>query len=232
VTEAEYEGKAKILMTADRPEEVLVYYKDDATAGNGAKKATIEHKGALNARITERLFTLLAEAGVPTCLLGRRDERTLVCRRLDMIPIEVVLRNVLAGSLARRLGRPEGEVLPFPVVEFYLKDDPLGDPFLNEDHAVALGFATRQECDEMKALARQVNAVLTEFFARRGIRLVDFKLEFGRADGKVLLGDEISPDTCRLWDMKSGEKLDKDRFRRDLGGVGEAYQEVLNRVEG
>lgn len=226
-----YEGKAKIVFATEDPGVFEMHFKDDATANNGEKKANIAGKGVLNARITENLLMAVQKGGVPTHLLGRKDDRTLLVRKLEMIPVEVVLRNVLAGSLAKRLGKPEGQELPFPVVEFYLKDDALGDPFINDDHAQALGLASKEEVLTLKDLARKVNAVLLPFFQERGIRLVDFKLEFGRHDGQVLLGDEISPDTCRFWDLKTGEKLDKDRFRRDLGGLEDAYREVLKRVE-
>jgi len=226
------EGKTKIVYATDDPAALEVVFKDDATAGNGAKHDIVQGKGEMNARITEALLLLLERGGVPTHFLGRLDERTHRVRRLEMIRVEVVLRNVLAGSLARKLGRAEGEDLPFPVVEFYLKSDELGDPFVNDDHVVALGLVTRDEASRLKELARGVNGILKDFFAQRGIRLVDFKLEFGRAEGEIYLGDEISPDTCRLWDMKTGDHLDKDRFRRDLGNLAGAYGEVLRRVEG
>lgn len=226
------EGKTKIVYATEDPGVLEVYFKDDATALNGKKHENIEGKGEMNARITESLLRLLERGGVPTHFLRRLDERTHQVRRLEMIRVEVVLRNVLAGSLAKKLGRSEGEDLPFPVVEFYLKDDALGDPFVNDDHVVALGLVTRDEVARLKELARGVNGILKDFFAQKGIRLVDFKLEFGRADGTLYLGDEISPDTCRLWDIKTGERLDKDRFRRDLGHVADAYSEVLKRVEG
>lgn len=229
--ERRYEGKAKVMLTTESADRLWMRFKDDATALDGKKRASITGKGALNTRITALLLGLVSAGGVPTHLRAQVDETTLEVDALEMMGIEVVLRNVLAGSLARRLGRPEGQVLPFPVVEFYLKDDALGDPMLAEDHVVALGLASVAEIAEIRRLTHRVNEILEDALVAHGITLVDFKLEFGRKDGQIVLGDEISPDTCRLWDTKTGEKMDKDRFRRDLGGLEEAYQEVLARLE-
>jgi phosphoribosylaminoimidazole-succinocarboxamide synthase len=226
-----YEGKAKQVWSTSDPELVIQYFKDDATAFNAQKRGTIASKGILNNAISERLFRLLADAGVKTHFVERLSEREMLVRRLRIFPIEVVVRNVVAGSLAQRLGRDEGETLPSPVVELYYKNDALGDPMINDSHAIVFGFATRADLDAIVTTSLRVNAALQPFFAERNLTLVDFKLEYGRAaDGRILLGDEICPDTCRLWDVASGERLDKDRFRRDLGRVEEAYQEVYRRV--
>ena len=226
-----YEGKAKQVWSTADPELVIQYFKDDATAFNAQKRGTIASKGVVNNAISERLFTLLETAGVRTHLVKRLSEREMLVRKLHIFPIEVVVRNVVAGSLAQRLGRAEGEHLPAPVVELYYKNDALGDPMINDSHAIVFGLATRADLDVVVATSMRVNEILVRFFAERDLTLVDFKLEYGRtADGKILLGDEICPDTCRLWDVASGERLDKDRFRRDLGGVEEAYQEVYRRV--
>lgn len=228
-----YEGKAKIVFGSDDPELLVVHFKDDATAFNGEKKGTITDKGVLNARITAKLFGYLAAAGVPNHYVRTLSERDLLCRKLEIILLEVVVRNVAAGSLAKRLGLAEGTVLSAPVVEFYYKRDDLGDPLVNEYHVRALGLATP---DELRALAEtslKINELLRAFLKPRHVELIDFKLEFGRtSDGQILLGDEISPDTCRFWDAETGERLDKDRFRRDLGGVEEAYQEMWRRIGG
>jgi phosphoribosylaminoimidazole-succinocarboxamide synthase len=226
-----YEGKAKQVWSTSDPEIVIQYFKDDATAFNARKRGTIASKGVLNNAISERLFKLLADAGVKTHFLSRPSEREMVVRKLSIFPIEVVVRNVVAGSLAQRLGRDEGEKLPAPVVELYYKNDALGDPMINDSHAIVFGLATRADLDTIVTTSLRVNEALKAFFAERNLTLVDFKLEYGRAaDGTILLGDEICPDTCRLWDVASGERLDKDRFRRDLGRVEEAYQEVYRRV--
>lgn len=228
-----YEGKAKIVYATEEPDVLLVEFKDDATAFNGVKRARIAGKGELNREISALAFEELEAHGIRTHYLGRVGERFLRVRRLEMIPVEVVVRNVVAGSLAQRLGRPEGEELRRPVVEFYLKDDALGDPWINATHAEALGLATAEELREAEALALRVDEVLLPWLLARGLRLIDFKLEFGRAaDGTLLLGDEVTPDTCRFWDTATGERLDKDRFRRDLGDVTGAYREVLRRLEG
>ncbi|NIO10507.1 MAG: phosphoribosylaminoimidazolesuccinocarboxamide synthase [Deltaproteobacteria bacterium] len=230
--EAIYEGKAKIIYTTDDPDLVIQYFKDDATAFNAEKKGTIKEKGIINNEISEVLFRLLEKEGVPTHLEKRLNEREMLVRRLDIIPVEVVMRNVIAGSLAKRFGMEEGGSLSIPVLEHYYKSDPLGDPMINLFHIRALQLATDSEMQEVEKLSFRVNEVLRNFFDERDLILVDFKLEFGRHHGKILLGDEICPDTCRLWEKGSLEKLDKDRFRRDLGKVEEAYQEVARRVVG
>lgn len=228
-----YEGKAKIVYATDDPDLLLVHFKDDATAFNGLKKGTIGDKGALNARISAALFQYLAEHGVPNHFVSLAGEREMVARRLTIIPLEVVVRNVAAGSLAKRLGLEEGTRLARTVVEFYYKRDDLGDPLVNEYHIQALELATPAEVAELAAWGLKVNDLLGAYLKPRRLELIDFKLEFGRTrEGRVLLGDEISPDTCRFWDTETGEKLDKDRFRRDLGGVEEAYQEVWRRIAG
>jgi phosphoribosylaminoimidazole-succinocarboxamide synthase len=225
-----YEGKAKKLFATDDPDLLLQYFKDDATAFNAKKRGTIAQKGVLNNAISEVLFHLLEREGVRTHFVRRLDERSMLVRRLEIVPIEMVVRNVVAGSLAKRLGMEEGRVLPEPIVEFYYKSDPLDDPMINDWHARVFGMATQAEIDKMVALTLRTNAILQPFLRERGIVLVDMKLEFGRHHGEILLGDEICPDTCRFWDASSGEKMDKDRFRRDLGGVEEAYQEIARRV--
>ncbi|MCL6561558.1 MAG: phosphoribosylaminoimidazolesuccinocarboxamide synthase [Firmicutes bacterium] len=225
-----YEGKAKKVFLGDREDELFVEFKDDATAFNGQKRGQIAEKGVVNARISARLFTSLAAAGVANHFLEQVDDRTLKVRRLTMIPLEVVVRNRVAGSLQQRTGLAEGTILERPVVELYYKNDALGDPLLNDDHVQALRLAPPEVVERLKALGRRVNEVISAYFDARDLILVDFKLEFGWAQGELLLGDEISPDTCRLWDKASLTKMDKDRFRRDLGGVAEAYQEVLARV--
>ncbi len=227
-----YEGKAKIVYATDRPGTVIQYFKDDATAFNALKRGTILGKGVVNNRMSAALFERLGKAGVPTHYLGTLSDREMLCRRLDIIKIETIVRNVVAGSLAKRTGLEEGTAIRQPIVELYYKSDPLGDPMLNDDHVRMLGLARPPELAWMRRTALRVNAVLRPFLARRGLLLVDFKLEFGRARRRLYLGDEISPDTCRLWDAATRKKLDKDRFRRDLGGVEEAYQEVYRRVLG
>jgi len=227
-----YEGKAKQLFATDDPDLLIQHFKDDATAYNAQKRGSIHGKGAINNRISERLFQLLESHGIPTHLVRRLNDREMLVKRLRIFPLEVVVRNRVAGSLARRLGLEEGRPAPYPLVEFYYKNDALGDPLLTEDHIQLLGLATPQQVAAMRDMALKVNEVLRRFFDERGLILVDFKLEFGEHHGKILLGDEICPDTCRLWDKVSLEKLDKDRFRRDLGGVEEAYQEVCRRVCG
>ncbi len=225
-----YEGKAKKLYSTSDSDLVIAYFKDDATAFNAKKRGTIEDKGRVNNRMSELFFTLLERAGVRTHFVRRLNDREMLCKRLQIIPVEVVVRNILAGSLAKRLGREEGEVLPRPVLEYYFKSDPLDDPLINADHALVFGWATAGELRQIDALALKTNDVLHRFLDERGIILVDCKLEFGRYHGEILLGDEICPDTCRFWDKTTREKLDKDRFRRDLGGVEDAYQEMLRRV--
>jgi phosphoribosylaminoimidazole-succinocarboxamide synthase len=228
-----YEGKAKKIFKTDDPDKVLVYFKDDATAFNGEKKGVINSKGLLNLAISEWFFKLLEEKGIPTHYLGTRDERTMIVKKISIIPLEVVVRNIAAGSLSKRLGWPEGKLLPEPVVEFYYKDDALGDPLINEWHIKVLGAASPRDLDFLAESGLRVNEILKERLLSRKVKLVDFKLEYGRdREGNILLGDEISPDTCRFWDADTDEKLDKDRFRRDLGEVEEAYQEIYNRLKG
>ena len=225
-----YEGKAKQIFAAARPDEVLIYYKDDATAFNGEKKGVINSKGLLNNAIAALFFEVLEKEGIPTHFIKKVDDRTMLVKKLDIILIEVVVRNIAAGSLANRLGWEEGRELPIPVVEFYYKDDALGDPLINRYHAEVLGLATPAEMDQLEEMALKINTILSGYLQARNTILVDFKLEFGRHQEKILLGDEISPDTCRFWDAATKEKLDKDRFRRDLGRVEEAYQEMYNRL--
>ncbi len=225
-----YEGKAKKVYLTDNKDRVIQEFKDDATAFNNKKKGTISNKGIVNNAISCKLFTYLAENGVPTHFVEKLSDRGMLCKYLDIIMVEVVVRNIAAGSLVKRYGFQEATVLEEPIVELYLKDDDLDDPLMNESHAVALGLATYDELDFMKEQARKINTHLKTFFAARKLNLVDFKLEFGRYNGEVLLGDEISPDTCRFWDLDTGEKMDKDRFRFDLGGVEDAYTEVQHRV--
>ncbi len=227
-----YEGKAKIVYATDRPDLIVQYFKDDATAFNALKRGTIVGKGVVNNRVSARLFELLGRRGVPTHYVATLSEREMLCRRLEIVKIEVIVRNVVAGSLAKRTGLEEGVRVAPPVVELYYKSDPLGDPMLNDDHVRMLRLATPPELAWIRRMALRVNAVLRPHLARRSLTLVDFKLEFGRAGRRLLLGDEISPDTCRLWDAKTRERLDKDRFRRDMGGVEEAYQEVYRRLVG
>ena len=225
-----YEGKAKKLYSTSDPDLVIVYFKDDATAFNAKKRGTIERKGVINNRVSELFFTLLEKNGVKTHFVRRLGDREMLCKRLQIVPVEIVVRNLVAGSLAKRLGREEGEPVPFPLVEYYYKSDALDDPLINADHARAFGWATAEELRTIDQLALRTNQVLSKFLDERGVILVDFKLEFGRHHGEILLGDEICPDTCRFWDKTTRQKLDKDRFRRDLGGVEEAYQEMLRRV--
>jgi phosphoribosylaminoimidazole-succinocarboxamide synthase len=226
-----YEGKAKKLYSTSDPDLVIQYFKDDATAFNAKKRGTIEEKGVMNNRMSELFFTLLERAGVRTHFVKRLSDREMLCKRLDIVPVETVVRNIVAGSMAKRLGREEGEALKHPVVEYYYKSDSLDDPLIYPEHAIEFGWASASEIDRIKSLALKVNEELKRFLDERGVILVDFKLEFGRHQGEILLGDEICPDTCRFWDKETRQKLDKDRFRRDLGGVEEAYHEMLRRVE-
>jgi phosphoribosylaminoimidazole-succinocarboxamide synthase len=229
-----YEGKAKILYEGPEPGTIIQYFKDDATAFNAQKKGTISGKGVLNNRISEHIFTLLGQIGVPTHFIRRLNMREQLVRQVEIVPIEVVVRNVAAGSLSKKLGIEEGTQLPRTLIEYCYKDDALGDPLVSEEHIACFGWATQEEMHEIADMAIRINDFMCGLFAAIGIRLVDFKLEFGRLwDGdysRVILADEISPDGCRLWDMNTGEKLDKDRFRRDLGGEVEAYQEVARRL--
>ena len=228
-----YEGKAKRIYATDDEDKVIIHYKDDATAFNGVKKSSIANKGALNNGISTIIFDFLAEQGIPTHLISKLNEREQLCWRVDIIPLEVIVRNVIAGSMASRLGIEEGTVPNHTIYELSYKNDEYGDPLINEDHAVALEIADFDELAQIKDLTLKVNDALQAFFADLGITLVDFKLEFGRRGDKVIvLADEISPDSCRLWDKATGEKLDKDRFRRDLGNVQGAYTEIFNRVSG
>jgi phosphoribosylaminoimidazole-succinocarboxamide synthase len=227
------EGKAKKIYATSDPDKLIFYFKDDATAFNAKKRGTIASKGILNNRISQHFFRLLEASGIATHFLAEVSEREMLVRRLQIIPVETVVRNIVTGSLQKRLGRTDGEVLPHPVVEFYYKSDALDDPMINDDHAVVFGWATREELSEIRRQALAVNEILKKFMAERGVLLVDFKLEFGRTpDGRVLLADEICPDTCRFWDAKTRERLDKDRFRQDLGNVEEAYREIMKRVAG
>ncbi len=225
-----YEGKAKKIFSTDNLDEVLVYYKDDATAFNGEKKASIASKGILNNSITSLLFEMLNEKGVKTHFIKKVSDREQICKKVEIIPLEVIVRNVAAGSMAKRYGLEEGTELKTTVFELSYKNDDLGDPLMNDYHAVAMEITTFDELYYIYGVAAEVNELLTEFFKAQNIKLIDFKLEFGRLNGEILLADEISPDTCRLWDMTTGEKLDKDRFRRDIGDLVEGYTEVLNRM--
>ena len=223
-----YEGKAKRVYATEDPELLIVSYKDDATAFNGLKKGTIAGKGVINNEMSNRLMQRLEKAGVPTHFVEELSERETLVKRVQIVPLEVIIRNIAAGSFSKRYGVEEGVVFSQPTIEFSYKNDELGDPLLNTSHALALGLATQEEIDTIRRLAFQTNDLLRAFWSSCGVTLVDFKLEFGRlSDGTVILADEISPDTCRLWDAATGEKLDKDRFRRDLGGVEDAYAEVM-----
>ena len=226
-----YEGKAKKIYATEKADEVIVYYKDDATAFNGEKKGQIEDKGVMNNEITSILFELLEKKGVKTHFIKKLNEREQLCKKVEIVPLEVIVRNVAAGSMAKRLGLEEGFKLKTTVFEFSYKDDELGDPLINSYHAVAIGAATFEEIDILLAMTAKINDILKEVFAAQNINLIDFKIEFGRCpDGTIVLADEISPDTCRFWDATTGEKLDKDRFRRDLGNVKDAYVEILKRI--
>ncbi len=229
-----YEGKAKILYEGPEPGTLIQYFKDDATAFNAQKKGTIQRKGEMNNRISEYVFTRLSHIGIPTHFIRRIDRREQLIRQVEIVPIEVVVRNVAAGSISKRLGIPEGEPLPHTLIEYYFKDDALGDPMIAEEHIACFGWASHEEMQDISSMAIRVNDFLCGMFSAINIRLVDFKLEFGRIwEGdfsRVILADEISPDGCRLWDMTTGAKLDKDTFRLDLGGESEAYQEVARRL--
>ncbi|MBR2773514.1 MAG: phosphoribosylaminoimidazolesuccinocarboxamide synthase [Selenomonadaceae bacterium] len=225
-----YEGKAKSVFETDNPNELLIYFKDDATAFNGEKHGTIEGKGIINNKLSEFFFKQLKDRGVKSHFVEKIGEREMIVKRLDMIKLEVVVRNIVAGSLVKRLGLEEGTPLTVPVVEYYYKSDELGDPMLNRWHIMALDLAKIDELNQMEHVALSVNNILRDLLRAKNVDLIDFKLEFGRFDGEVLLADEISPDNCRFWDTVTHEKLDKDRFRQDLGGVVEAYQEMLQRL--
>ncbi|MDU5542099.1 phosphoribosylaminoimidazolesuccinocarboxamide synthase [Varibaculum cambriense] len=226
-----YEGKAKKIYATDDPDKVVVYYKDDATAGNGEKKGTIADKGIINNELTSYLFEMLASQGVKTHFIEKLNDREQLCWKLDIVPLEVITRNIIAGSMAKRLGLEEGTMPKKMIQEFSYKDDDLGDPLINSDHAVAIGAATEEEVAEILEVTAKINQILSDAFKKEGILLVDFKIEFGRdKDGNLMLADEITPDTCRLWDAETKKKLDKDRFRRDMGGIEEAYKEILHRI--
>jgi phosphoribosylaminoimidazole-succinocarboxamide synthase len=227
-----YEGKAKKIFTAERADEVVHYFKDDATAFNAQKRGTIVDKGIINNKVSERLFTLLEAEGIRTHFVKRLSDREMLTKKVTIVPVEVVVRNIIAGSLAKRLGLKERDPIQPAIVEFYYKDDALGDPLVNDDHLRLMNIATPALLKDLRDLGHKINAVLKPFFAERQMQLVDFKLEFGVFHNKLVLADEISPDTCRLWDMTTGDSMDKDRFRKDLGKIEEAYQEVLKRVCG
>lgn len=227
-----YEGKAKKIYKTDKENEVIVFYKDDATAFNGEKKGSVASKGVMNNAITSIIFEMLEKNGVKTHFIEKLNESEQLCKKVTIIPLEVIVRNVAAGSMAKRLGLVEGYELKTTVFELSYKDDSLGDPLINDHHAVGIGVTTFEELKTIYAMTAKINEVLKEFFLKQNIKLIDFKIEFGKTeDGEVLLADEISPDTCRFWDATTNEKLDKDRFRRDLGGVEEAYQEILKRIQ-
>ena len=226
-----YEGKAKKVYLTDKPDEVIVDYKDDATAFNGEKKGTITGKGVVNNRMSNYFFKKLEANGVPTHYLQELSDRETLVKKVQIVPLEVIVRNITAGSFSTRYGVEEGIILASPVLEFSYKNDELGDPLINNSHIEALGLATKSEVKQIEDMALKINEVLKAEFLANGLKLVDFKIEFGKtSDGEIVLADEISPDTCRLWDIETNEKLDKDRFRRDLGGVVEAYEEVYRRI--
>lgn len=230
-TEQLYEGKAKKVYATNNPELVIVDYKDDATAFNGEKKGTISGKGVINNRMTNFMFKLLEQAGVPTHLVEEISDRETIVKKVEIVPLEVIVRNVAAGSFSKKLGIEEGTPLKTPTLEFSYKNDDLGDPFINDYYALGLGLATKEELDTIAKYAFMVNDFMVKFFKEKNVDLIDFKIEFGRTpDGTIILADEISPDTCRFWDSTTHEKLDKDRFRRDMGGVEEAYQEMMKRL--
>lgn len=228
-----YEGKAKQIYKTIKDDEIIVYYKDDATAFNGVKKAQIDNKGYLNNAITSMIFEMLNAKGIKTHFIKKLNDREQLCKKVEIVPLEVIVRNIAAGSMAKRLGLEEGYKLKTTVFEFSYKDDELGDPLINRYHAVGIGAATFEEIDTILDMTAKINDILKEFFAKLNINLVDFKIEFGKLpNGEIVLADEISPDTCRFWDATTGEKLDKDRFRRDMGNVEGAYVEILNRIKG
>ncbi len=228
-----YEGKAKKVYATNDPDLVIVDYKDDATAFNGEKKGTISGKGVVNNRMTNFMFKMLEKEGVPTHLVEEISDRETIVKKVSIVPLEVIVRNVAAGSFSKRMGVEEGKQLLTPILEFSYKNDDLGDPFINDYYALALGLATKEEIDTITKYAFKVNEFMLNFFKGLNIDLIDFKIEFGKtSDGTIILADEISPDTCRFWDSTTHEKLDKDRFRRDMGGVEEAYQEIMKRLMG
>jgi phosphoribosylaminoimidazole-succinocarboxamide synthase len=227
-----YEGKAKKIFLTEKGDEVIQYFKDDATAFNAQKRGTILEKGVVNNAISAKIFRHLAEAGIPSHFIQQLNDREMLTRRVKIIPVEVVVRNRATGSLVKRLGVEEGLIIDPPLIEFFYKDDTLGDPLISEDHIRLLKLATPSQIEELRQQALTINGVLKPFFQERGMMLVDFKLEFGLWNGQVILADEISPDTCRFWDIQTGDSMDKDRFRKDLGRIEETYQEVLKRVCG
>ena len=227
-----YEGKAKKIFLTEKDDELIQYFKDDATAFNAEKRGTILEKGIVNNAISAKLFQHLADAGIPSHFIQQINDREMLTRRVKIIPVEVVVRNRATGSIVKRLGLKEGLIIDPPLVEFFYKDDSLGDPLISEDHIRLLKLATPVQIEELRQQALKVNEVLKPFFQKKGMFLVDFKLEFGLWSGQIILADEISPDTCRFWDIQTGERMDKDRFRKDLGRIEETYQEVLKRVCG
>jgi phosphoribosylaminoimidazole-succinocarboxamide synthase len=229
-TELMYEGKAKKVYATDNADYCIVSYKDDATAFNGEKKGTIVGKGVVNNRMSNFMFKLLESKGIKTDFVEEINERETVLKKVEIVPLEVIVRNKAAGSLAKRLGLDEGVPMKTPVLEFCYKNDDLGDPMINDYHILAVELATKEEIETISEMALKINELMLEFFKTLNVDLVDFKIEFGRCKGEILLADEISPDTCRFWDVNTGEKLDKDRFRRDMGGVEEAYAEMMNRL--
>ena len=231
-TEQLYEGKAKKVFLTDDPDHVIVEYKDDATAFNGLKKGSIEGKGVVNNRVSNHLFRMLENKGIPTHYVEEINDRETMVKKVQIVPIEVIVRNIATGSLTKRLGIPDGTKLSPVVLEFCYKNDALGDPIMNDYHIYAMDLATEEELTAIKTMALRINEILLDYLKGAGVDLVDFKLEFGRFHGEILLADEISPDTCRFWDSKTGKKLDKDRFRMDLGDVEEAYAEILKRLLG
>ena len=227
-----YEGKAKKVFATDDPSSVIVEYKDDATAFNGLKRGTIVGKGVVNNKVSNHMFRMLEAKGIPTHYVEEISDRETIVKKVEIVKIEVIVRNIAAGSLSERIGLPEGTKLPVTVLEYCLKDDDLGDPLINDYHIAALGVATKEEMEKISSMALKINEIMRDYLKEVNVDLIDFKLEFGRFDGDIILADEISPDTCRFWDSKTGMKLDKDRFRRDLGGVEDAYQEILHRLMG
>lgn len=225
-----YEGKAKKVYSTENPDYCVVSYKDDATAFNGEKKGTIVGKGVVNNRMSNFMFKLLEAKGIPTDFVEELNDRDTVLKKVEIVPLEVIVRNKAAGSFSKRLGIPEGTALKCPILEFCYKNDDLGDPMINDYHVLAVGLATKEEIDTIAEYTFKINEIMKEFFAQCNVELIDFKIEFGRFHDQILLADEISPDTCRFWDMDTHEKLDKDRFRRDMGGVEEAYAEMMKRV--
>ena len=225
-----YEGKAKKVFATENPELYIVDYKDDATAFNGLKKGTITGKGIINNKMSNFMCKMMEENGIPTHFVEELSDRETLVKKVEIVPLEVIIRNKAAGSMAKRLGLSEGMVLLCPVLEFSYKDDALGDPLINDSHALACGYAKQEEIDAIRDMVLKINIIMSAYFATKNVELIDFKLEFGRCNGNIILADEISPDTCRFWDMTTHEKLDKDRFRRDMGSVEEAYEEMARRL--